>query len=204
MPKTVKKIAVLDRTKEPGALGDPLYTDVRTMYYREANAPEVYGGRYGLGSKDTTPGQIVAVYDNLDQEKPKDQFTIGINDDVTYTSLAPVEGISTEPEGTIRCKFWGLGSDGTVGANKNAIKIIGDKTDLYAQGYFAYDSKKSGGVTISHLRFGKSKIQSTYLIAEADFIACHNQAYVYQYNLLKGLKKGGNLRIELYLGRQGA
>jgi len=191
IPKTVKRIATLDRTKEPGAPGDPLYLDVRAMYYNEAEAPEVYGGRYGLGSKDTTPGQIVAVYDNLEQEKPKNQFTIGINDDVTFTSLTPVEGVSTEPEGTIRCKFWGFGSDGTVGANKNAIKIIGDKTDLYAQGYFAYDSKKSGGVTISHLRFGKSKIQSTYLINEADFVACHNQAYVNQYNLLKGLKKGG-------------
>jgi pyruvate-ferredoxin/flavodoxin oxidoreductase len=190
MPKTVKRIAALDRTKEPGALGDPLYMDIRTMYYRDANAPEVYGGRYGLGSKDTTPGQIVAVYDNLDLAQPKDQFTIGITDDVTNTSLAPVE-ISTEPEGTIRCKFWGLGSDGTVGANKNAIKIIGDKTDLYAQGYFAYDSKKSGGVTISHLRFGKSKIQSTYYVNEADFVACHNQAYVNQYNMLRGLKKGG-------------
>lgn len=191
IPKTVKKIAALDRTKEPGALGDPLYMDIRTMYYREENAPFVFGGRYGLGSKDTIPGQIVAVYDNLEQEKPKDQFTIGIEDDVTFTSLKTVEGITSEPEGTIRCKFWGLGSDGTVGANKNAIKIIGDKTDLYAQGYFAYDSKKSGGVTISHLRFGKSRIQSTYLINEADFTACHNQAYVEQYNLLKGLKKGG-------------
>ena len=191
VPKTVKRIATLDRTKEPGALGDPLYMDVRTMYYNEAYTPEIYGGRYGLGSKDTTPGQIVAVYDNLDQYKPKNQFTIGIEDDVTHTSLTPVEGISTEPEGTIRCKFWGLGSDGTVGANKNAIKIIGDKTDLYAQGYFAYDSKKSGGVTISHLRFGKSKIQSTYLVNEADFVACHNQAYVEQYDLLKGIKKNG-------------
>jgi pyruvate-ferredoxin/flavodoxin oxidoreductase len=191
VPKTVKRIATLDRTKEPGALGDPLYMDVRTMYYRDINAPEVFGGRYGLGSKDTTPGQIVAVYDNLDQAQPKDQFTIGIEDDVTFTSLPTVEGITSEPEGTIRCKFWGLGSDGTVGANKNAIKIIGDKTELYAQGYFAYDSKKSGGVTISHLRFGKSRIQSTYLINEADFVACHNQAYVNQYNLLKGLRKGG-------------
>lgn len=191
MPKTVKKIAVLDRTKEPGALGDPLYMDIRTMYYNEANAPEVYGGRYGLGSKDTTPGQIAAVYDNLEQSKPKNQFTIGINDDVTFTSLPTVEGITSEPEGTIRCKFWGLGSDGTVGANKNAIKIIGDKTDLYAQGYFAYDSKKSGGVTISHLRFGKNRIQSTYLINKPDFVACHNQAYVDQYDLLKGLKEGG-------------
>ncbi|HHU17868.1 MAG: pyruvate:ferredoxin (flavodoxin) oxidoreductase [Anaerovoracaceae bacterium] len=191
IPKTVKRIAVLDRTKEPGALGDPLYMDVRTMYYNEPGAPEIYGGRYGLGSKDTTPGQIVAVYDNLEQDVPKNQFTIGINDDVTYTSLTPVEGIASEPEGTIRCKFWGLGSDGTVGANKSAIKIIGDKTDLYAQGYFAYDSKKSGGVTVSHLRFGKSPIKSTYYVNEADFIACHNQAYVNQYDVLKGLKKGG-------------
>ncbi|GAB1477176.1 hypothetical protein MASR2M70_20120 [Bacillota bacterium] len=157
MPKSVKRIAVLERTKEPGALGDPLYMDVRSMYYGEKDAPEIFGGRYGLGSKDTTPGQIVAVYDNLDQDQPRDQFTIGIVDDVTHKSLATVEGARTEPEGTIRCKFWGLGSDGTVGANKNAIKIIGDKTDLYAQGYFAYDSKKSGGVTVSHLRFGKSK-----------------------------------------------
>ena len=191
IPETVKRIAVLDRTKEPGALGDPLYMDVRTMYYNDEDAPSVYGGRYGLGSKDTTPGQIVAVFDNLEKEIPKDQFTIGIVDDVTNTSLQTVENINTEPEGTIRCKFWGLGSDGTVGANKNAIKIIGDKTDLYAQGYFSYDSKKSGGVTISHLRFGKDKIKSTYLINEADFIACHNQAFVNQYDLLKGLKKGG-------------
>ena len=190
MPKTVKRIAVLDRTKEPGALGDPLYMDIKTMYYGEQDAPEVYAGRYGLGSKDTTPGQIVAVYDNLKKTEPKDHFTIGIVDDVTNTSLETTD-ISTEPEGTVRCKFWGLGSDGTVGANKSAIKIIGDKTNLYAQGYFSYDSKKSGGVTISHLRFGKNPIKSTYLISEADFVACHNQAYVYQYNLLKGLKKGG-------------
>ena len=195
MPKTVKRIAVMERTKEPGALGDPLYMDVRSMYYNEKNAPEIYGGRYGLGSKDTTPGQIVAVYDNLAKDEPKDHFTIGIVDDVTFTSLNTVEGIHTEPAGTIRCKFWGLGSDGTVGANKNAIKIIGDKTDLFAQGYFAYDSKKSGGVTVSHLRFGKKKIQSPYLVNEADFIACHNQAYVNQYNLLKGLKKGGTFLL---------
>lgn len=205
IPASVKKITVLDRTKEPGALGDPLYLDVRSMYYNEKNAPEIYGGRYGLGSKDTTPGQIVAVYDNLDQKEPKDQFTIGIVDDVTNKSLETVEGIYTEPEGTICCKFWGLGADGTVGANKNAIKIIGDKTDLYAQGYFAYDSKKSGGVTMSHLRFGKSPIHSTYLVNGADFVACHNQAYVNQYNLLKGLKKGGSFVLnciwnELELG----
>jgi len=191
MPKSVKRIAVLDRTKEPGALGEPLYMDIRSMFYRDANAPEIYGGRYGLGSKDTTPGQIVAVYQNLEKEEPKDGFTIGITDDVTFTSLATPPDVITEPEGTIRCKFWGLGSDGTVGANKSAIKIIGDETDLYAQGYFAYDSKKSGGLTVSHLRFGKNKIQSTYLVTEADFVACHTQAYVHQYDLLKGLKKGG-------------
>lgn len=191
LPKTVKRIAVLDRTKEPGSIGEPLYQDVRTMFYEMSNAPMIIGGRYGLGSKDTTPTQILAVYENLMKEQPKNRFTIGINDDVTYTSLEASHKIVTEPEGTIRCKFWGLGSDGTVGANKSAIKIIGDKTDLYAQGYFSYDSKKSGGVTISHLRFGKKPIQSTYLIDESDFIACHNQSYVNQYDLLKGLKKGG-------------
>jgi len=191
MPKTVKKIAVLDRTKEPGALGEPLYQDVRTLFYETENAPLIVGGRYGLGSKDTTPAQILAVFENLKSSKPKNGFTIGIVDDVTYTSLEVKEEVNTAPEGTIRCKFWGLGSDGTVGANKSAIKIIGDNTDLYAQGYFSYDSKKSGGVTISHLRFGKKPIKSTYLINEADFVACHNQAYVYQYDILKGLKKGG-------------
>jgi len=191
VPKTVKRIAVLDRTKEPGALGEPLYLDVRSMYYNKENAPLIVGGRFGLGSKDTTPAQIKAVYDNLKSSNPRDRFTIGINDDVTYLSLEVKENINTAPEGTIRCKFWGLGSDGTVGANKNAIKIIGDKTDLYAQGYFSYDSKKSGGVTISHLRFGKKPIKSSYLIDEADFIACHNQAYVNQYDILKGLKDGG-------------
>ncbi len=190
MPKSVKKIAVLDRAEEPGAMGSPLYMDVKTMYSDEKDAPEIVGGVYGLGSKDTTPGQIVAVYDNLKQAKPKNQFTIGIVDDLNKTSLKTVD-IATEPEGTVRCKFWGLGSDGTVGANKQAIKIIGDNTDMYAQGYFSYDSKKSGGITVSHLRFGKNKIQSTYLITEADFIACHNQAYVHQYDLLRGLKKGG-------------
>lgn len=191
LPKTVKKISVLDRTKEPGALGEPLYLDVRSLFYNMENAPLIVGGRYGLGSKDTTPSQIKAVYDNLKSANPKDGFTIGIVDDVTNLSLEVKEEINTAPEGTIRCKFWGLGSDGTVGANKNAIKIIGDKTNLYAQGYFAYDSKKSGGVTISHLRFGKKPIKSTYLINEADFIACHNQSYVNQYDLLSGLKDGG-------------
>lgn len=195
LPKTVKRLAVLDRTKEPGALGDPLYQDIKTMLYNSELSPEIYGGRYGLGSKDTTPGQIVAIYNNLNQAQPKNHFTIGINDDVTFTSLDTVEGISTEPEGTIRCKFWGLGSDGTVGANKTAIKIIGDETDLYAQGYFAYDSKKSGGVTISHLRFGKNPIKSTYLINQADFVACHNQSYLRQYDMLKDLKKDGTFLL---------
>lgn len=192
LPKTVKKIAVLDRTKEPGSLGEPLYLDIRNAFYNTENAPEIVGGRYGLGSKDTTPSQIKSVYENLKSDAPKNNFTIGINDDVTFLSLECKENIVTESPSTVRCKFWGLGSDGTVGANKNAIKIIGDKTDLYAQGYFSYDSKKSGGVTISHLRFGKEPIRSTYLIDEADYIACHNQAYVYQYDLLKGLKEGGN------------
>ncbi len=191
LPKTVKRIAVLDRTKEPGAPGEPLYLDIKNAFYGKENAPLIIGGRYGLGSKDTTPSHIKTVYDNLKSENPKNQFTISIVDDVTFHSLEVKEEISTEPEGTVRCKFWGLGSDGTVGANKDAIKIIGDNTDLYAQGYFAYDSKKSGGVTISHLRFGKNPIHSTYLINEADYIACHTQAYVFQYDLLKGLKKGG-------------
>ena len=190
IPETVKRIAVLDRTKEPGAMGDPLYMDMKAMYYDAEDAPMIIGGRYGLGSKDTTSGQIVAVYENLKSEKPKNQFTIGIEDDVNNTSLKTVE-VSTEPEGTKRCKFWGLGSDGTVGANKQAIKIIGDNTDMYAQGYFSYDSKKSGGITVSHLRFGDNPIKSTYLISEADFVACHNQAYVHSYDLLAGLKKGG-------------
>jgi len=190
LPSTVKRISVLDKTKEPGSQGEPLYKDIKTMFYEDENPPLVVGGRYGLGSKDTTPGQIMAVFANLKQVKPKDHFTIGINDDVYMSSLETIT-INTEPTDTVRCKFWGFGSDGTVGANKQAIKIIGDNTDLYAQGYFAYDSKKSGGVTISHLRFGKNPIKSTYLISEADFVACHNQAYVNKYNLLKGLKKNG-------------
>lgn len=195
LPKTVKKIAVLDRTKEPGSLGEPLYQDIRTMFFNKEDAPMIVGGRYGLGSKDTVPSQILAVYNNLKADAPKNGFTVGIVDDVTNTSLEIKENISVAPAGTIRCKFWGLGSDGTVGANKEAIKIIGDGTDMYAQAYFSYDSKKSGGVTISHLRFGKKEIKSPYLIDEADFIACHNQAYVNQYDLLKGLKKGGTFLL---------
>ena len=195
LPSTVKKIAVLDRTKEPGAVGEPLYQDVKTILYGRENAPFIIGGRYGLGSKDTTPTHIKAVYDNLKRDDAKDGFTLGIIDDVTNTSLTPSEHINTSPKGTVRCKFWGLGSDGTVGANQNAIKIIGDNTDLYAQAYFSYDSKKSGGVTVSHLRFGKEPIKSTYLIDEADFIACHNEAYVHQFDLVKGLAKNGTFLL---------
>ena len=195
LPKTVERIAVLDRTKEPGSLGEPLYQDVKTALYGMRNAPEVYGGRYGIGSKDTTPGMIHSIFDNLYHKNPKNNFTVGIEDDVTGLSLPYTEGIAREPKGTIKCKFWGLGSDGTVGANKTAIKIIGDKTDLYAQGYFDYDSKKSGGLTVSHLRFGEQPIQSTYLINRADFVACHNQAYIRQYDMLKELNKGGTFLL---------
>ncbi len=191
IPKTVKKVAVLDRTKEPGAIGEPLYLDVKAAYYGLENAPLIVGGRFGLASKDTTPAHIKAVYDNLKQPSPKDGFTIGIVDDVTHTSLNIDEHINAAPKSTIKCLFWGLGSDGTVGANKQAIKIIGDHTDKYVQAYFAYDSKKSGGVTMSHLRFGDEPIKSSYLVHEADYIACHNQSYVNQYDLLKGIKKGG-------------
>ncbi|HBR02481.1 MAG TPA: pyruvate:ferredoxin (flavodoxin) oxidoreductase, partial [Ruminiclostridium sp.] len=191
MPKSVKRIAVLNMTKEPGATADPLTLDVRSLYYSSENKPVIIGGRYGLGSKDTKPNQIISVFDNLKSGNPRDGFTVGIVDDVTHLSLPLGPSVNTEDKGAIRCKFWGLGSDGTVGANKQAIKIIGDHTDMYAQGYFSYDSKKSGGVTVSHLRFGKAKIRSTYLIDEADYIACHNQSYVGKYDLLNGLKKGG-------------
>ena len=178
LPKTVKKIAVLDRTKEPGSLGEPLYLDICNLFYGKENAPVIVGGRFGLGSKDTTPTQIAAVYTNLEADQPKNGFTIGIVDDVTNLSLPLGEKINAAPEGTTRCKFWGFGSDGTVGANKDAIKIIGDNTDMYAQAYFDYDSKKSGGVTMSHLRFGHTPIRSTYLLDEADYIACHKPSYV--------------------------
>jgi len=195
MPKTVKRIAVLDRTKEPGANGEPLYLDVKDLFYGKANAPLVVGGRYGLSSKDTKPSQIMAVFDNLKLPEPKNGFTIGIVDDVTFKSLPVADDISVVPEGTIEAKFYGLGSDGTVGANKNSIKIIGDTTDLYSQAYFAYDSKKSGGVTVSHLRFGKKPIRSTYLISQPDFVACHVPSYIYKYDMLKGLKKGGTFLL---------
>ncbi len=188
IPKTVKRISVLDRTKEPGSLGEPLYMDVFTaLMQSEFKNVEIFSGRYGLSSKDTTPAQIVAVYHN----DGKKRFTIGIVDDVTNLSLNVEKEISTTPEGTANCKFWGLGADGTVGANKNSIKIIGDNTDMYAQAYFDYDSKKSGGVTMSHLRFGKKPIQSTYLIRTADFVACHCPAYVRIYNMVQELRDGG-------------
>jgi len=191
LPKTVKRIAVLDRTKENGSYGEPLYLDVCSVFQHTDRDVAIVGGRYGLGSKDFTPSMAKAVFDNLLLDEPKNNFTVGIIDDVTFTSLPIKEEIDATPEGLVQCKFWGLGGDGTVGANKDAIKIIGDNTDMYAQGYFAYDSKKSGGVTISHLRFGKVPIKSTYLIKDADYIACHNPSYVNKYDLLEGIKQGG-------------
>jgi len=191
IPTSVKKIAVLDRTKEPGAIGEPLYLDIVKAFNGKENAPMIIGGRFGLGSKDPTPSDIAAVFKNLSESKPKDRFTIGIVDDVTNLSLEPVKDIDVAQEGTTACKFWGLGSDGTVGANKSAIKIIGDHTEMYAQAYFSYDSRKSGGVTVSHLRFGKAPIKAHYEVDRADFVACHNQAYVYTFPILDGLKKGG-------------
>ena len=192
IPETVKQITVLDRTKEPGAQGEPLYLDVvAALKDSKFDAVPVFTGRYGLGSKDTTPAQIVAVYANSEKKK----FTIGIEDDVTNLSLKLGAELVTTPEGTTNCKFWGLGADGTVGANKNSIKIIGDNTDMYAQAYFDYDSKKSGGVTMSHLRFGHSKIKSTYLIRQANFVACHNPAYVRKYNMVQELVDGGTFLL---------
>jgi pyruvate-ferredoxin/flavodoxin oxidoreductase len=195
LPKSVKRIAVLDRAKEPGAAGEPLYQDIKTLFYGKENAPLVVGGRYGLGSKDTTPSQIMAVYENLEQKEPKGDFTIGIVDDVTFKSLPLKEEIDMTPKGTYQAKFYGLGSDGTVGANKNSIKIIGDATDKSCQGYFQYDSKKSGGFTCSHLRFGEKQIRSTYLVTTPDFVACHVPAYLNMYDVLKGLKKGGSFLL---------
>ena len=194
-PKTVKKIAVLDRTKEPGSVGEPLYLDIKSIFYDEDKKPVIVGGRYGLSSKDTTPDQIVAVFNNLSMNEPKDDFTIGIVDDVSFKSLPKVNAIDTTSKGNFAGKFYGLGSDGTVGANKNSIKIIGENTDKYCQAYFAYDSKKSGGFTSSNLRFGDSPIRSPYLVNTPDFVACHVPAYINQYDVLKGLKKGGSFLL---------
>ena len=195
IPLTTKRITVLDRTKEPGALGDPLYVDICTAYLERGKIPEIVNGRYGLGSKEFNPGMVKAVFDNMNSAGPKKHFTVGITDDVSNSSLEVEEGFDVAPEGTICCKFWGLGADGTVGANKSAIKIIGDNTDMFVQAYFAYDSKKSGGVTMSHLRFGKTPIKSTYLINSADYIACHNPTYVDVYDLLEGIKDGGTFLL---------
>ena len=195
LPKSVKRIAVLDRTKEPGALGEPLYLDIKTVFQGQANSPLIIGGRYGLSSKDTTPAQIIAVYDNLEQKEPKNDFTIGIVDDVTFKSLPIKSEVSIVKPGTTECKFYGLGSDGTVGANKNTIKIIGSHTDLYSQAYFDYDSKKSGGYTCSHLRFGKSPIHAPYLVNTPDFVACHVPSYLEKYDVLKGIKEGGSFLL---------
>lgn len=197
LPKSVKNIAVLDRTKESGSIGEPLYMDVVAALKEQgvADRYKVVGGRYGLGSKEFNPSMVYAVYKNLQSNKSKNHFTVGITDDVTFTSLPVEEKIDVATEGTTRCKFYGLGSDGTVGANKNSIKIIGDHTDLYAQGYFSYDSKKSGGITISHLRFGKNPIKSSYLIDNAEFIACHNQSYILRYDMLADIKTGGTFLL---------
>ena len=195
MPKTVKRIAVLDRVKEAGSIGEPLYEDICAAYINEADRPLIFAGRYGLSSKDTTPAQLKAVFDNLLLEESKNHFTIGIEDDVTHLSLPVGAPLLTEPEGTISCKFWGLGSDGTVGANKNSIKIIGETTDMYCQAYFEYDTKKSFGITKSHLRFGKHPISSTYYVSRADFVACHNQTYLTKYDIISELKPHGSFLL---------
>ena len=195
VPSTAKRIAVLDRTKEPGATGEPLYLDVKDCFYGNENAPLIVGGRYGLGSKDTTPAQILAVYENLALPMPKNQFTIGINDDVTFTSLPQKEEIAMGGASIYQAKFYGLGADGTVGANKNSVKIIGDNTDKYCQAYFSYDSKKSGGFTCSHLRFGDEPIRSTYLVTTPNFVACHVQAYLHMYDVTRGLQRGGTFLL---------
>ena len=195
LPATVKKLAVLDRTKEPGAMGEPLYQDICSVYQEKGIPMTIVGGRYGLSSKDTTPGQIIAVFDNLKQDAPKNNFTVGITDDVTHTSLPVTCEIDTSPAGQTSAEFWGMGSDGTVGANKNSIKIIGHATDLYCQAYFVYDSKKSGGLTQSHLRFGKEPIRSPYLIQSADFVACHTPSYVEKYDMVRNLKTGGTFLL---------
>ena len=195
VPKTVKRIAVLDRTKEPGANGEPLYLDVKDCFYGRENAPIIVGGRYGLSSKDTTPAQIISVFENLALNEPKNHFTVGIVDDVTFTSLPMKEEIALGGEGMFEAKFYGLGADGTVGANKNSVKIIGDNTDKYCQAYFSYDSKKSGGFTCSHLRFGDHPIRSTYLVNTPNFVACHVQAYLHMYDVTRGLRKNGSFLL---------
>ena len=195
MPKTAKRVAVLDRTKEPGANGEPLYLDVKDVFYGKADAPLIVGGRYGLASKDTTPTQILSVYENLALPEPKNHFTIGIVDDVTFTSLPPKEELALGGEGIFEAKFYGLGADGTVGANKNSVKIIGDNTDKYCQAYFSYDSKKSGGFTCSHLRFGDTPIRSTYLVNTPNFVACHVQAYLHMYDVLRGIRQDGTFLL---------
>ena len=195
VPKTAKRIAVLDRTKEPGANGEPLYLDVKDCFYGVEGAPMIVGGRYGLGSKDTTPAQVLAVYENLAMALPKNQFTIGIEDDVTFTSLPKKEEIALDADGMFEAKFYGLGADGTVGANKNSVKIIGDNTNKYCQAYFAYDSKKSGGFTCSHLRFGNHPIRSTYLVNTPNFVACHVQAYLHMYDVTRGLRQNGTFLL---------
>jgi pyruvate-ferredoxin/flavodoxin oxidoreductase len=194
-PKSVKKISVLDRTKEPGAPGEPLFLDIKEMFYEREVRPVILGGRYGLSSKDTTPSQILSIFENMKLKESKNHFTVGIVDDVTFTSLPVLPEISVAPKGTFSAKFYGLGSDGTVGANKNSIKIIGDTTDKYCQAYFAYDSKKSGGITTSHLRFGDKRIRSPYLVITPDFVACHVPSYLDKYDMLKGLKKGGTFLL---------
>ena len=195
VPATAKTIAVLDRTKEPGANGEPLYLDVKECFYGKENAPVIVGGRYGLGSNDTTPAQILAVYENLALPEPKNQFTLGIVDDVTFTSLPQKEEVAMGGEGMFEAKFYGLGADGTVGANKNSVKIIGDNTNKHCQAYFSYDSKKSGGFTCSHLRFGDAPIRSTYLVNTPNFVACHVQAYLHMYDVTRGLKKNGTFLL---------
>jgi pyruvate-ferredoxin/flavodoxin oxidoreductase len=195
LPKSVKRIAVLDRTKEPGANGEPLYLDVKDLFYGKENAPLIVGGRYGLSSKDTTPAMMISVFENLKLAEPKNRFTVGIVDDVTFASLPLLPEISLGDAGTFEGKFYGLGSDGTVGANKNSIMIIGESTDKYCQAYFAYDSKKSGGITTSHLRFGDSPIRSPYLVVKPDFVACHVPSYLEKYDMLKGLKEGGTFLL---------
>ena len=195
MPKTAKRIAVLDRTKEPGAAGDPLYMNVKDSFYGAADAPCIVAGRYGLGSKDTTPAQMIAVFKNLALPQPKDHFTVGIVDDVTFTSLPQEEEIALGGDGMFEAKFYGLGADGTVGANKNSVKIIGDNTNKHCQAYFAYDSKKSGGFTCSHLRFGDSPIRSTYYVNTPNFVACHVQAYLHMYDVTRGLRKNGSFLL---------